>query len=154
MPLFFGSNKKRCGQLYKHFVGLRRGHGTLHQLPKELVRAHPLQPAGLGTFKQSLPAARASFPLRYLGLSPSIWKLNLVDFQFLVDKAVGKLTTYEEQNITIIGRTALLKSVITSQLVYPATPLIIPPTILLHVNKLERAFLGSGAEKTTGPNAR
>ena len=43
---------------------------------------------------------------------------------------------------------------ITSQVVYPATPLVIPPTILLKVNKLERAFLWSGSDKTTGAKCK
>ncbi|XP_037459507.1 uncharacterized protein LOC119330503 [Triticum dicoccoides] len=67
-----------------------------------------------------------------------------------MDKVASKLTTYEGQNITIIGRTTLINSVITSQVVYPATQLVILPTILLNVNKLERAFLWSGTDKTTG----
>ena len=102
----------------------------------------------LGILTQGLPATRTSFPLRYLGLPLSVWKLKLVDLQFLVDKVASKLTTYEGQNITTIGRTALVKSVITSQLVYPAMLLVIPQTILHNVNKLERAFLWSGADKT------
>ena len=71
-----------------------------------------------------------------------------------MDKAASKLTTYEGKNITTIGRTTLVKSVITSQVVYPATPLVIPPTILLKVNKLERAFLWSGSDKTMGAKCK
>ena len=71
-----------------------------------------------------------------------------------MDKAASKLTTYEGKNITTIGRTTLVKSVITSQVVYPATPLVIPPTILLKVNKLQRAFLWSGSDKTTGAKCK
>ena len=103
---------------------------------------------------ENLPEARASFPLRYLGLPLSVWQPKLVDLQFLVDKVASKLTTYEGQNITTIGRTTLVKSVITSQLVYPATPLVIPPSILHTVNKLERAFLWSGTDKTTGAKCK
>ena len=48
---------------------------------------------------------------------------------------------------TISRFPTLVKSVITSQVVYPVTPLVIPPTILLKVNKLERAFLWSGSDR-------
>ena len=108
----------------------------------------------LDSLTQSLPAARASFTLRYLGLPLSVWKLKLVDFQFLVDKVASKLPSYDGRNITNIGRTTLVKSVLTFHVVYPGTPLVIPPTILHNVNKLERAFLWSGSEKYRGPNAR
>lgn len=101
-----------------------------------------------------VPVTRASFPMKYLGLPLSVWQLKRMDFQYLEDKAAGKLVTWEGQNITTIGRTALVKSVISSQAVYAITPLIVPPSSLHNINKLERAFLWSGLDKTTGPSAR
>ena len=103
---------------------------------------------------QGLPAIRASFPIRYLGLPLSVWQLKKVDLQFLEDKIAGKLVTYEGQNITTIGRTTLVKSVATSQAVYFITSLVIPPGILHNINKLERAFLWSGSDKTTGAKCK
>ncbi|XP_073359879.1 uncharacterized protein [Aegilops tauschii subsp. strangulata] len=80
---------------------------------------------------------------------------NLADIlRDFVDKVASNLTTYAGKNITTIGRTALVKSVITSLVVCPTTPLVIPPTILLKVNKLERAFLWSGSDKTTGAKCK
>ena len=77
-----------------------------------------------------------------------------MDLRFLVDKVASNLTTYAGKNITTIGRTALVKSVITSLVVCPATPLVIPPTILLKVNKPERAFFWFGSDKTTGAKCK
>ena len=37
-----------------------------------------------------LPVLRASFPMRYLGLPLSVWRLRKVDFQHLEDKCAGK----------------------------------------------------------------
>ena len=108
----------------------------------------------LGQITQGLPAVRASFPLRYLGLPLSLWKLKIVDLQFLVDKVASRLTTYEGQNITTIGRAALVKSVLASQVIYFITPLVIQPTILQNIDKLERAFLWSGSDKTTGAKCK
>ena len=102
----------------------------------------------------SMPATQASFPMKYLGLPLSVWQLKAVDFQYLVDKAAGKLVTWEGQNITPIGRTTLVKSVISSQAVFSITPLIVPPSTLDNLNKIERAFLWLGAEKTMEPNVR
>lgn len=141
-----------------NFANILRGFGEVtclctnfHKSSFVPIRCNHID---LDCLTQSLPTARTSFPLRYWGLPLSIWKLKLVDFQFLVDKVAGKLTTYMGQNITTIGRTTLVKSAITSQLVYPAAPLVIPPTILLHVNKLERAFLWSGSDRTTGAQCK
>ena len=127
---------------------------SLHHKTKSSMVPIRCNNLDLDHITQNLPATRASFPLRYLGLPLSVWKLRLVDLQFLVDKVASKLKTYEGQNITTIGRTALVKSVLTSQVIYFITPLIIPPSILFKVNQLERSFLWSGSDKTTGRNAR
>lgn len=103
---------------------------------------------------QSLSASRVSFPLCYLGLPLSVWQLKLVDLQFLVDKVASRLRTYEGQNITTIGRAALVKSVTTSQVIYFITPLVIPPSILHSVTKFERAFLWAGSDKITGAKCK
>lgn len=101
-----------------------------------------------------MPATRASFPMRYFGLPLLVWQLKKVDFQFLEDRGAGKLVTWEGQNITTIGCTTLVKSVITSQAVYFIAPLIISPSTLHNLNKLERAFLWSSSDKTTGAKCK
>lgn len=65
-----------------------------------------------------------------------------------------KLVPWEGQNITIIGRTNHVKSVLTSQTVYFITPLIVPPSTLHNTNKLERSFLWSGTDKSTGAKCK
>ena len=62
----------------------------------------------------SIPASRASFPIKYLGLPLLVCQLRKVDFQYLEDKAAGKLVIWDGKNITTIGRKALVRSVITS----------------------------------------
>ena len=90
----------------------------------------------LGHILQNLPATRASFPMRYLGLPLSVWQLKKGDLQFLEDKVASRLVAYEGKNITTIGRTTLVKSVITFLAVYFITPLVIPASSLRDVNKL------------------
>lgn len=65
-----------------------------------------------------LPMTRASFPLRYLGLPLSVWRLKRVDFQYLEDKCAAKLPTWNGKFITTAGRASLIKSVIASQAIY------------------------------------
>jgi hypothetical protein len=42
----------------------------------------------------NLPLTRASFPIKYLGLPLTPRRLKKIDFQPLVDKAAGKLSTW------------------------------------------------------------
>ncbi|KAE8773434.1 retrotransposon line subclass [Hordeum vulgare] len=93
---------------------------------------------------------RASIPVKYLGLPLLVWNLKKVDIQYLEDKAADKLVTWDGRNITIIGCTTLVKSVIITPAVYDITSLIMSLSSLHNINKLERAFLCSGWDKTTG----
>lgn len=75
---------------------------------------------------QSLPATRASFPMKYLGLPLSVWQLKVRDFQFLMNKVVAKLVPWDGQSITTIECAALVKSMPSSQAIYFITSLIAP----------------------------
>jgi hypothetical protein len=97
-----------------------------------------------------LPVIRDSFPIKYLGLTLSVWQLKRVDFQPLEDKMAGKLVTWDGKNINAAGRGALVKSVLTSQAIFHLTPLRIPPGCLASINKIECAFLWAGTKEVTG----
>jgi hypothetical protein len=56
--------------------------------------------------------------------------------------------------ISVAGRTTLVKSVISSQAIYYLTPLFVPPGTLNHIKKLERSFLWSASDKTTGAKCK
>ena len=141
-----------------NFASILRGFGDVTGLCSNFqkssvvpIRCNHLD---LEQILRSMPATRASFPVKYLGLPLSVWQLKKVDFQYLEDKAAGKLVTWEGQNITTIGRTTLVRSVITSQAVFSITPLIVPQSSLHSLNKIERAFLWSGSDKTTGAKCK
>jgi hypothetical protein len=99
-------------------------------------------------------ATRATFPLQYLGLPLSIWFLQRRDFQHLEDKCAGKLPTWNGKFVTMVGRTALVKSVLAPQAIYHVTPLSIPPGTLNFINKLERVFLWAAKDSTTGAKCK
>lgn len=52
------------------------------------------------------------------------------------------------------GSGTLVKAVLTSQVIYHTTPLIIPPPVIKSVNKIERAFLWAGTDKITGAKCK
>ena len=56
---------------------------------------------------QGMPAERASFPIKYLGLPLSVWSLRKADFQPLVDKMANKIPTWNGKLFNVAGRTAL-----------------------------------------------
>jgi hypothetical protein len=72
----------------------------------------------------------------------------------LEDKVACKLPTWGGNFINIAGRTARVRSVLTSQAIYFLTPLIIPSGTLEHIKKIQRAFLWSAKEKTIGAQCK
>ena len=77
-----------------------------------------------------------------------------MDFQHLEDKVAAKLPPWQGRNITTIGRAALVKSVLTSQVVYHITSLNVPAGVLHNVNRIERAFLWSAQSQTSGAKCK
>jgi hypothetical protein len=98
---------------------------------------------------EGIPAARASFLLRYLGLPLLVWSLRRRDFQHLEDKCAGKLLTWNAKLINMASRDSRVRSVLASQDIYHLTPLTIPSGTLKYINKLERAFIWAAKESTS-----
>ncbi|KAK1618350.1 hypothetical protein QYE76_023867 [Lolium multiflorum] len=88
-----------------------------------------------------MPATRANCPLTYLVLPLSVWCLKRRDLQHLEDKCASKLPTWNGRLITMAGRDALVKTVITSQAIYYLTPLAIPLGTINASNELWRIIL-------------
>jgi hypothetical protein len=101
-----------------------------------------------------ITAVRESFPLRYLGLPLTVGCLKRSNIQHLEDKCTGKLPTWSGKYITTAGHAALVKSVIASQAIYYLTPLSIPASAITFINKIERAFLWSAKDHTTGAKCK
>ena len=66
----------------------------------------------------------------------------------------ARLVSWDGENITTIGRGTLIKSVLTSQVIYHIIALSPPSGTLLNITKLERAFLWAGSNKTTGAKCK
>ena len=96
-----------------------------------------------------LPAARTTFPIKYLGLPLSTRRLRKVDFQPLIDRAAARLSGWRGRNITQAGRMILTKTVLSSQPVYLLTALTATNEVLESVDKIRRRFLWAGDENLT-----
>jgi hypothetical protein len=57
---------------------------------------------------EGIPATRASFPLRYLGLPLLVWSLRRRYFQHLEDKCARKLPTWNGKLVNMAGRISLV----------------------------------------------
>ncbi|WVZ69500.1 hypothetical protein U9M48_018274 [Paspalum notatum var. saurae] len=97
-----------------------------------------------------LPAKRASFPLKYLGLPLSSTRLKRLDFQPLVDKISSKLNGWNGKNLSAAGRLTLVKVVLTSQVIYVLLALKPPKEVMKLIDSKRKQFLWAGTERLTG----
>ena len=86
-------------------------------------------------------AARANFPMKYLGLPLTVCRLRKIEFRPLLDKAMAKISSWHGRHLTQAGRVCLAKSVLTSQPVYLLTTIKLPKDTLEDLDKLRKRFL-------------
>ena len=101
-----------------------------------------------------LPAKRAHFPIKYLGLPLTTIRMRRVDFQLLVDKTLAKFNSWNDRNLNYVGRLTLVKSVLTSQVVYFLIALRAPKATLHDIDAKRKQFLWAGTEKITGAKCK
>lgn len=70
---------------------------------------------------QNFLATQTSFPMRYLGLPLSLAKMRSTDLQYIEDKAASKLAAWKGKLLSPVGRAILVKSILTSQVIYSLT---------------------------------
>jgi hypothetical protein len=88
--------------------------------------------------------------MKYLGLPLAIKRLKRVHFQPLEDKFATKLVPWIGNHVTMAGRSALVKSVLTSIVIYYLAVLNILVEVLLKIYSIRRAFLWTACNKVTG----
>jgi hypothetical protein len=95
---------------------------------------------------QSILSCRLeSFPSRYLGIPLSIFRLNKVDEQGIVDRVAARIPTWKGNLLTVTGRTELVKATLSA---IPA--LLLSAWAIESIDKLRRAFIWAGAESVAG----
>jgi hypothetical protein len=95
-------------------------------------------------------ARRATFPIRYLGLPLTPTRLRKGHFQFLVDKVLNKLSSWNGRNFSVAGRLTLVKTVLISQPIYLLTALNAPKATISILDSKRRQFLWAGSERLAG----
>jgi hypothetical protein len=78
--------------------------------------------------------------MKYLGLPLVVKRLKRSHFQYIEDKAAVRLASLHGRYFNIAGRLTLVKSVLSSQAIYPLTALKVPVEPLQAIIKLIRSF--------------
>lgn len=112
----------------------------------------PIRCAGidLNTILVPFSTARTSFPIKYLGLPPSLDRLKRVDFQPVSDKANSRLANWLEKFFTAARRRTLVKLVLSAQRIYYLSSLNAPAEVLEEIDKRRKRFLWTGTNQIAG----
>ncbi|KAL0286590.1 UNVERIFIED_CONTAM: hypothetical protein Sradi_7144400 [Sesamum radiatum] len=86
-----------------------------------------------------------SLPIKYLGLPLTSSRLKVADCQPLIDRLNGRLAGWNHLNLSLAGRTQLIKSVLNSLHTYWASVFILPKAIVKIIEGKVRSFLWKGS---------
>ena len=79
--------------------------------------------------------------MRYLGAPIIVSKLSKMEYKSLVEKNMGKIKLWSTRNLSFVGRSQLLNSVIIGMYNFWASIFILPQEVIDQVNKLCRNYL-------------
>ncbi len=124
--------------------------GLVTNLQKSQVAAIRCGNIDLEEVLQGVPAKRANFPLKYLGLPLALGRLRKTDLQPVFDKISGRVASWRGKNMAAAGRTTLVKSVLSAQPIYLLTALKVTKESLEQLDKQRHRFLWAGTGDITG----
>lgn len=153
-PIFIKPTKNDVAALADLLTMFGEANGLKTNFHKSMVVPICCDTLSPDEIHADLPAKRSHFPVKYLGLPLTTWRLRQVDFQPLADKAVSKLTHWNGRNINPAGHMTLVKSVLTSQAVYFRTALKAPKAALGEIDGKRKQFLWAGSEILTGAKCK
>ncbi|KAL0293833.1 UNVERIFIED_CONTAM: Retrovirus-related Pol polyprotein from type-2 retrotransposable element R2DM [Sesamum radiatum] len=86
-----------------------------------------------------------SLPIKYLGVPLVSSRLSVADCQPLIDMINKRLAGWNHLNLSLAGRTQLIKSVLSSLHMYWASAFILPKSVIKVIEGKMRAFLWKGS---------
>lgn len=101
----------------------RHAAGLVTNMQKSQVAVIRCQNIDLDTILDGVPAVRAHFPIKYLGLPLVLGRMRKADIQPLFDKIAKRTAGWRGKNMGPAGRSTLVKSVLTAQPIYLLTAL-------------------------------
>ncbi|KAL0295347.1 UNVERIFIED_CONTAM: hypothetical protein Sradi_6840000 [Sesamum radiatum] len=86
-----------------------------------------------------------TLPITYLGVPLVASRLSIADCQPLLHKLDSRLASWGQHNLSLAGRTQLIKSVLSSLHTYWASVFILPKAVIKVIEQRIRTFLWKGS---------
>jgi hypothetical protein len=97
-----------------------------------------------------LPCCMENFPINYLGLPLSIYKLTGAQWQPLIDRLADLLPGWRADLMTRFGRVVHVQFVITTTIIYQAMALDLPSWFIKAVDKIRCGYFWKGRMDAKG----
>jgi hypothetical protein len=85
-----------------------------------------------------------NWPIKYLGVPGSGSKLHIADWIPLTEKILKRLDGWQGSSLSIVGRTILLNSCLSSMPTYVMSMYLLPQTIIEKINKVRKRVFRKG----------
>uniref|UniRef100_A0A803QNY4 Reverse transcriptase zinc-binding domain-containing protein n=1 Tax=Cannabis sativa TaxID=3483 RepID=A0A803QNY4_CANSA len=95
--------------------------------------------------------SRSTLPFRYLGIPICSKRLSRGECQELLEKMTGRIRMWSSRNLSYMGRTTLINSVLLAIHTYWAQISILPKKLLKDIEAVCRSFLWKGTQETSSP---
>jgi hypothetical protein len=99
-----------------------------------------------------LQCTSSSFLCTYLGLPISDKKLRKSNLMVWVDKVADRLPNWKARLFSLAGRTAMVRFVLSTILVYRLIAMKIPKWVINSIDKIRRGFIWRGRKEVNGGN--
>jgi hypothetical protein len=100
--------------------------------------------------QELFPCQLIHFPCKYLGVPLSVHRLNIADFQPLVDSVADLLPSWKAGLMTQAGRTTLAKVTLSAIPTHISIAVKVHPGALKDIDRLRRTFVWAGSDKVAG----
>ncbi|AQK53266.1 uncharacterized protein [Zea mays] len=99
-----------------------------------------------------LQCTSSSFPCTYLGLPILDKKLRKSDLMIWVEKVADRLPNWKARLLSLAGRTAMVRFVLSAIPIYLLIAMKIPKWVINSIDKIQRGFIWKGRKKVNGGN--
>jgi hypothetical protein len=103
---------------------------------------------------EAFPCQLGQFPIKYLGVPLSVWKLPKSSWQLLINTVAHRLPSWKGQLLNHSGRLELIRSTLTAMAIYTAICIGLRPWVIKALEKIVKAFLWAGTDVEKSPASK
>lgn len=142
--LFCRGDLKSVKCLYNCFMMFSKASGLVANVEKSNVYFGGVKQHVQEQILQELQFGKGELPFRYLGVPLSTKRMSIVQCKPLIDKMLGRITSWTTRFLSYAGRAQLVKSVLFAIQIFWAQLFALPKKIIQAVESICRRFLWTG----------